>query len=63
MYENISQACPFEDRFRASQCGACCEASPSLPPCVKAWLGDALEAVPSRARASSRPRTQFRRAA
>ncbi|MBI5948886.1 MAG: hypothetical protein HY875_12180 [Chloroflexi bacterium] len=38
MFDKIDDACPFEARFRASVCQQCCDASDSVPPCVKAWL-------------------------
>ena len=38
MFNKIDDACPFEARFRASVCEQCCDASGSIPPCVKAWL-------------------------
>lgn len=37
-------ACPFDANSRANRCRGCSQDARPLPPCVVAWLADAVEA-------------------
>jgi hypothetical protein len=34
----FEDACPYDERGRASRCASCCVSSKTLPPCVAAYL-------------------------